>query len=139
MYLYKTDVSLLSVLRPANMRLLLQRSASAASEHLRLASHGVVQQLDGQIVGVLPVALLGYSATVLGAYTSHEGHALEHRTSVREMLELFLSELGGNTAHLVLSAGPNSGLSEEAHIFTQCGFVVEALGSAEMRLVFAVR
>ena len=139
MYLYKTDVLLLSVLRPASLCVLLQRSASAASEHLRLASYSVVQQLDSQIVGVLPVAVLGGLATVLSVYTSQGALALEHRTCVREMLELFLIELGGDTAHVVLLEGPNAGLSDDAYTFTQCGFVVEAQGPAETRLVFAAR
>ena len=129
-------MSLLSVLRPASMSVLLQRSASAAREHLRVSTYGIVQQLDGQVVGVLPVAVQGYTATVLGAYTSLGADASAHRCCVREMLELFASEIGGNTARVVLPAGPDSGLSEEANLFVQCGFVVEELGPAETRLVF---
>jgi len=135
MYLYKTDVSLLSVLRPASMSVLLQRSTSAAREHLRVATYGIVKQLDGQVEGVLPVAVQGYTATVLGAYSLHGADASAHWSCIREMLELFASEIGGSTARVVLPAGPDSGLSEEAKLFVQCGFVVEELGPAETRLV----
>ena len=116
MFLYKSDVGMILTLQPARMSHVLHRSGAAAAKQIADASYGVVMQVDGVISGVLPVCVRAAGPHVLGAYSEHNSSDLAHCAVVREMLEMFLSELDGPAASAQVS-------SCDVPVFAQCGFV----------------
>ena len=135
MYLYKTNVALFCVLQPASLQLLLERNSSCASQHIKQATYGVVQQSRGKIVGVLPVLVRDNTSTVLGVYTSHGSDVRGHNTTARELLELFMSELSGQTAHVRLPLHAASHEDSIMNCFLQCGFAEEERSVSDVCLI----
>jgi len=123
MFVYKPDVSTLRALQPQRMQQVLGRSGAAAVQNVKDASHGVVVQTDGQIVGVLAVSDTAGVPHVLGAYSAHDPCEQAHQCVVREMLEMLLSELSGALMTAKVPTG-------DVCVFEQCGFVVESFSDA---------
>jgi len=101
---------------------------------MKEATYGVVQQYRGKIVGVLPVLVSDNTSTVLGVYTSHGSDMRAHNTTAREMLELFMSELSGQTARVRVPLHAASHEDSIVNCFLQCGFAEEERTASEVCL-----
>jgi hypothetical protein len=137
MFLYKSDVSMLRVLQPARMQDVMNNSFGAAEKNIKHATYGVVMQVDGKIVGVMSVGVVNDISHVTGAYSIHPESSLAHRDVVREMLEMFIVELGGKTA-VARVVETRVDASRTAEIFTQCGFVMRSSTTGEIQLDYGM-
>jgi len=134
MYLYKTDVATLCVLQPDRFRQVLSHNLWRADQHIKEATYGVVEQRDGHIVSVLPVVVLDNVSTVLGAYTSHGSSKVDHRNSMRGLLELFIEELAGQTARVSVEVPVASDVDSMMGFYMQCGFAEESRSASHVHL-----
>ena len=138
MFLYKSDVSMLRVLQPARMQQVMNNSAHVAEKNIKHATYGVVMQIDGKIVGLLPVCVVDDMSHVTGAYTSHQENFSSHNDVVREKLEMFIGELGDKPAMASVAVTAIGNASHPADIFLQCGFVMKSSTKDEMLLNFGM-
>ena len=134
MYLYKTDVATLCALQPDRFTQLLSHNPCLASQHVKEATYGVVEQREGHIVSVLPVVVLNNVSTVLGTYTSYGSNKVDHRNSMRGMLELFIAELAGQTARVSVDVPIASDLDSMMAFYMQCGFGEESRSACQVHL-----
>jgi hypothetical protein len=131
MFLYKSDVASMLLVQPERMSQVLLRSGALAAQSIKEASYGVVMQVDGIILGLLPVVSTGCYTHVLGSHSVYLSSEQAHQNVLREMLEMMLSELPGPTA----SARVNLC---DVRVFEQCGFVVVTSSENEAQMTFCM-
>jgi len=122
MFLYKCDVSALHAVNPQRMARVVRESGASAAAAIQAAAYGVVLQVDGLIVGVLPVREAEGGPVVTGAFSAHQRTEHVHSDVVREMLEMLVTELEAPAASAEV-------LADDVRVFEQCGFV--ACGAAD--------
>jgi len=99
------------------MARVVRESGARAAEVISAAAYGVVLQVDGLIVGVLPVSEAEGGPVVTGAFSAHQRTEQAHSDVVREMLEMLVNELEAPAAGAEVQAS-------DVWVFEQCGFVV---------------
>jgi len=134
---------MLRVLQFARMQHVMTNSGSAAESNTKHATYGVVMQIDGKMVGLMPVSLKdGVShitvshitvSHITGTYSSHKESSPAHRDVGREMLEMLIGDLGGGNAVAEFDISAKSGASTSPDLYIQCGIVLR--NSTKERLV----
>jgi len=128
MFLYKCDVSSLHAVNPSRTARVLAGHGARAAELISAASYGVVLQVDGQIVGLLPVSEAAGVLMVSGAFSRYPRTEHAHSDIVREMLELLVHELEAPAVGALV-------LSDDVRVFEQCGFVLVSSGPGESHML----
>lgn len=123
---------MLCVLQPGRMTAVISGSGPAAESTIKYATYGVVMQVDGKIVGLMPVHVKDCVHHITGMYSSNQASSPAHRGVVLEMLDMLLGELGGASAIVDISAhGAESTCSD---LLLHSGFIKRT--STKERLVF---